>query len=135
MAEAELRMTRPVAAAIVTSELGVLIGRRADGTPPWAFPAGKIEPGESPEHAAVREVIEETGLGVLATGILGRRVHPRTGRALVYMSATPVSGTAVSVTAPDELAEVRWASLTEADKLLRGMFGLVRDYLTRMLGT
>jgi NADH pyrophosphatase NudC (nudix superfamily) len=82
-----------------------------------------------------REVIEETGLGVLATGILGRRVHPRTGRTLVYMSATPVSGTAVSVTAPDELAEVRWASLTEADKLLRGMFGLVRDYVTRMLGT
>ena len=27
----------------------------------WEFPAGKIEPGESPEEAAWRETIEETG--------------------------------------------------------------------------
>jgi 8-oxo-dGTP pyrophosphatase MutT (NUDIX family) len=51
-----------VAAAIVTSHLGVLVGRRRDGTPPWTFPAGKVERGESREDAAVREAWEETGL-------------------------------------------------------------------------
>jgi hypothetical protein len=36
---------QPVVAAIVTSELGVLIGRRNDGKPPWTFIEGEIEPG------------------------------------------------------------------------------------------
>lgn len=30
----------------------------------WAMPGGKIEPGESPDEAARREVLEETGLTV-----------------------------------------------------------------------
>ena len=103
--------TMLVAVAIVTSALGVLIGRRTDGTPPWTFPSGKIEPGESPSAAAVREVMEETGLAARAVGILGQRVHPKTGRTLVYVAAEPVHRTAVGVAAPAELAEIWWATL------------------------
>lgn len=33
-------------------------------TPTWAVPGGSIEPGETPEQAAKREVKEETGLDV-----------------------------------------------------------------------
>jgi 8-oxo-dGTP pyrophosphatase MutT (NUDIX family) len=133
MAEPGLGARHPVAVAIVTSELGVLVGRRADGSPPWTFPGGKLEPGESAEHAAVREVEEETGLLVRATGFIGQRLHPDTRRTLVYVAAEPVNGTAVFVAAEDELADVRWASLREADELLPGMFGPVRDYLARVL--
>jgi hypothetical protein len=32
---------KPVVVAVVTSPLGVLIGRRADGHPPWTFIGGK----------------------------------------------------------------------------------------------
>lgn len=46
---------QPVVAAIVTSEHGVLVGRRNDGKPPWTFIAGEIEPGESPADAGIRE--------------------------------------------------------------------------------
>lgn len=37
----------------------------------WVTPGGLIEPGEQPAAAAVRETMEETGLEVQVTGILG----------------------------------------------------------------
>jgi 8-oxo-dGTP pyrophosphatase MutT (NUDIX family)/predicted DNA-binding protein (UPF0251 family) len=124
----------PVVAAIVTSHAGVLIARRNDGIPPWTFIAGKIEPGESPADAAVREVKEETGLRIRAGGIIGRRVHPKTGRTMVYMAARPTHGTDVFIGDPEELAEVRWVSLAEADELMsNAIFEPVHDHLAKTL--
>jgi 8-oxo-dGTP pyrophosphatase MutT (NUDIX family) len=124
----------PVVAAIVTSHAGVLIGRRNDGKPPWTFIAGKIEQGESPADAAVREVKEEAGLRIRAGGVIGRRVHPRTGRTMVYMAARPTHGTDAFVGDPEELAEVRWVSLAEADELMEGqIFEPVRQHLMQTL--
>jgi excisionase family DNA binding protein len=122
---------QPVVAAIVTSEHGVLVGRRNDGKPPWTFIAGEIEPGESPADAGIREVKEETGLLVAAGPEIGRRVHPATGRTMIYMAARPTHGTDIFVGDRDELAEVRWVSLAEADKLMQpyGMFGPVREHI------
>lgn len=126
---------RPVAAAIVVSARGVLAGRRNDGKPPWTFIAGEVEPGETASFAAVREVKEETGLEVRETGEIGRRVHPATGRTMIYVGAAPVRPGALDVFVGDtrELAEVRWLSLAEADELLPGMFGPVRAYLAAAL--
>jgi len=129
------RLNQPVVAAIVTSGQGVLIGRRNDRTPPWTFIAGEVEPGERPEDAAVREVKEETGLEVRAGQIVGERDHPATGRHMIYMAAEPTRGTEVFVGDEAELAEVRWVSLAEADELLPGMFGPVREYLAATIGT
>jgi 8-oxo-dGTP pyrophosphatase MutT (NUDIX family)/predicted DNA-binding protein (UPF0251 family) len=124
----------PVVAAIVTSHAGVLIARRNDGKPPWTFIAGEIEPGESPADAAIREVKEETGLRIRAGGVIGRRVHPRTGRTMVYMAARPTHGTDVFVGDPEELAEVRWVTPDQADELMGGaIYEPVRAYLRRTL--
>ena len=57
-----------VALAVVTYRLGVLVGRRRDGNPLWTFAGGKIEPGESPEDAAVHDTLDATGLRVRVTG-------------------------------------------------------------------
>lgn len=131
---ANLPEPRPVVAAVVTSSLGVLVGKRNDNSPPWTFIAGEIEAGESPAQAAEREVMEETGLRVIAAKVIGRRVHPRSGRLMVYISATPADGTNVSVGDPDELAEVRWVSLAEADELMSGaIYEPVKAHLRRTL--
>lgn len=39
-----------------------LIGRRRDGQTVWGLPKGHVEPGEGLREAAVREVLEETGI-------------------------------------------------------------------------
>ena len=126
---------QPVAAAIVTSSRGVLAGRRNDGKPPWTFIAGEVEPGETAPFAAGREVKEETGLEVEPGEEIGRRVHPKTGRTMIYVAARPVrpDDLDVFVGDTDELAEVRWVSVAEADDLLPGMFEPVREYLAREL--
>ncbi|MEQ4300806.1 NUDIX hydrolase [Plantactinospora sp. B6F1] len=127
---------RPVVAAIVTSNLGVLVGRRNDGKPPWTFIAGEIEPGESAADAVVREVKEETGLLVRAAEReIGRRVHPKTGRTMIYLACSPVNKTDILVGNEEELAEVRWVGLQEAEELLPGLYEPVLLHLAHELGS
>jgi len=57
----------PIAIAVVEHEGSFLVGQRPAGVPLaglWEFPGGKIEPGETPEAAAVRECLEEAGVCV-----------------------------------------------------------------------
>ena len=50
---------------------GVLLIERRNPPHGWALPGGFIDYGESAEQAAVREALEETGLAVRLTGLLG----------------------------------------------------------------
>ena len=133
---AEDGVDRPIATAIVTSELGVLVGQRVDGNPPWTFISGEIEPGESPADAAKREVKEETTMEVEIGDLIGERTHPKTGRRMFYLAAIPTQSYEIFVGDPAELAAVRWVSLAEADELMKvyGMFDKVREHLARELG-
>lgn len=129
----------PVAAAIVTSKLGVLVERRHDGRPLWTFPAGEIEPGEAPIDTAIRETKEECGLVIVVSHIIGERDHPKTGAHMYYLAARPYNGTDVHNGDENELAEVRWVGLTEAEELLRwrqpgGLFEPVHEHLVTVLG-
>jgi 8-oxo-dGTP diphosphatase len=54
-----------VGVGVVVRDAGgrVLVGRRlAEPGRPWAVPGGKLDPGETVELCAVRELAEETGL-------------------------------------------------------------------------
>src|SRR3546814_1077267 len=56
-----------MAAAITDARGRVLLARRTEGRDLaglWEFPGGKREPGETPEHALVRELREELGIEV-----------------------------------------------------------------------
>lgn len=74
----------PKVAAAVLIEKGseVLLVRRAVNPERgrWSLPAGYVDAGEDPAHAAVRECLEETGLQVKITGLLdvfAGQDHPR----------------------------------------------------------
>lgn len=64
--EPSVRTLLPVvAAALLDGERRVLVQRRPEGKSfagLWEFPGGKVESGESPEHALVRELAEELGI-------------------------------------------------------------------------
>ena len=70
----------PVALAMITDVEGkILLARRNDPSIPdahdlWEFVGGKVEFGETPEEALVREVREETGLDVKIEKLLPK-VH------------------------------------------------------------
>src|SRR6478735_1015924 len=81
----------------------------------WEFPGGKVEPGEEPRAALVREIDEELGLQISAGDLLGSGSAPVGGRVVeldVY-AATILSGTLVLL----EHAQVSWATSEELSEL------------------
>jgi 8-oxo-dGTP diphosphatase len=67
-----------IAIAVVEHENQFLIGQRPPGVPLpglWEFPGGKVEPGESPADAAIRETLEEAGLRITIEGRYPELVH------------------------------------------------------------
>lgn len=126
-----------IVAAIITGEQGVLMvcRRKQEGDLLWQFPAGGTEAGETPEQTAVRETLEETGIDVAADHVIGDRVHPATGRHMVYVACTPTNGTAAYVADEDELCEVGWYRYDQLGELLpHGMFEPVDIYLKETIG-
>ena len=85
----------------------------------WSLPKGKLEPGESFEDAARREIEEETGVRVeLGAALPTTNYVDRHGRPKVvhYWRMTPVGETAWQPS--DEVDETRWITVAEAGTLL-----------------
>ncbi len=76
----------------------------------WEFPGGKVEAGESPEDALVREIREELGCVIRPLGILGREYSQDKKIVLDVYLARLASGTPVA----REHEELRWVDMAEA---------------------
>lgn len=78
------------AAALVDGSGRVLLAERPPGKPLpglWEFPGGKIDTGETPETALVRELAEELAIGVVADDLqpLAFASHPLAAGHLVLL--------------------------------------------------
>ncbi|HET7172895.1 MAG TPA: NUDIX domain-containing protein [Nocardioidaceae bacterium] len=107
--------------AVIRDAAGRLLMVRR-GHPPsegsWSIPGGRVEPGESLEHAVRREVTEETGLAVEVGRVAGRADIPGAGSSTYDVTdffCTAANG--AEVTAGDDAAEVRWVTRAEIDAL------------------
>src|SRR5215471_12269213 len=77
-----------VSAGVVIEHGRVLLTQRKAGTHlagAWEFPGGKVEPGEDPRDALVRELAEELGIDVTSGEILDVTFHRYPERAVLLL--------------------------------------------------
>jgi 8-oxo-dGTP diphosphatase len=105
-----------VAAVLVEPGRGVLLSRRKAGSHlagSWEFPGGKVEIGEDPRAALVRELAEELGIEAIVGDPVEITFHayPERSVLLLFFEATrtPSSPEPRAL----DVAEVRWAAAHE----------------------
>ena len=105
-----------VMGAAIVHEGRVLAARRTSPAAVaggWEFPGGKVEHGEHPEQAIVREVAEELGCRIEVTGHLAGEVPIRAGYVLKVALAALADGEPVP--RESEHDAVRWLGPEELD--------------------
>ena len=87
----------------------------------WAFPKGKLDPGEHRTAAALREVLEETGVAIRLGRPLADQRYETGGRmkTVHYWVARPVGEHDVAgYQVNDEIDALRWVPVAEAERML-----------------
>lgn len=130
-------MTQAASAVVLHPSGSILLIRR--GKPPrrgeWTLPGGKAEPGETLEACCVREVREETGLGVVVTETLGTVTLHADGYSydITEFLARPVDEHA-PLTAGDDAMDVCWVppERLPAMRVRQEVCDVVQDALERV---
>lgn len=120
--------------AIIRNEKGeVLVGelkeekRESFGRIQYVFPGGKVEEGEGPEEAVVREVKEETGLAVKVIELIASRIHPVTNKSMSYYRCEIISEKINEI--DGELARIIWVPIVELKSYMPTLYNKISEYL------
>ena len=121
---------RIAAAIVIRSDRKILLVRKR-GSAFFMQPGGKVEGGETPRQALVRELHEELGLDVDSADLafLGRFAAPAANEpgATVKAELFRLDGVAGAVAAEAEIAEIAWVDPTDTGD--RVLAPLTRDHV------
>jgi ADP-ribose pyrophosphatase YjhB (NUDIX family) len=105
------------ALACIAQGDSILLVRQNYGKRYWSLPGGSLEPGESVDQAAMREVKEETGLDVRLTRLVGVYSKPDQAALAVCFEAEVLGGSIDEAT--DEVVECRYFSADDLPQPIR----------------
>jgi 8-oxo-dGTP diphosphatase len=107
-------LTSAVAAVIVDPAGRVLLCQQSQGHRLWGLPGGKIRNGESPLHAVVRDVLEETGAEIEVVDLVGiyhltsNGSGPQLPDVLMYGFRGRVISGDIAVNSPGRICRLAW---------------------------
>jgi len=104
---------RDSAFAIILHSRHVLLVKARDKSN-WQLPGGRLEPGETPAQAVIREVREETGLHARVGRLTGR--YRREDGSVVRVYAVRARGKLAG--AREEILEQRWVRVRDAKEMV-----------------
>jgi 8-oxo-dGTP diphosphatase len=115
---------RPATAVALFNTRGELLLLHRRDNDKWTMPGGTLDFGESLTHCAIREVLEETGLHIRITGLIGTYTDPHiliaysdgeVRQEFTFVYAAEVESGELKI--DDESKEVSWVPLMSAVEL------------------
>lgn len=114
----ELAILKLAGCVIVQDDKILLLHRNTPKREHWEIPGGKIDEGEDPETAAIREVIEELGIEVVIQKLLGEKGFAEDDYTLHYTwyLAKITSGDA-TIMEPETFEDLSYFSIDDMQKI------------------
>ncbi|MBO1199230.1 NUDIX hydrolase [Staphylococcus simiae] len=119
--------------ALITNSHGeVLLVLNSDNNE-WSLPGGKVEPQETLECALKREVYEETGLSCEVGDVVSineaQSSHYQLHTLFIMFKAT-ITNTEIATQKMEEIKDVQWFTIRQADQLLTYYEHSLHQFLT-----
>ncbi|WP_226530685.1 NUDIX hydrolase [Metabacillus niabensis] len=99
----------------------LMVKNKGDTFSYYTLPGGAVEPEETLEEAAIREVKEETGLDVEINGVfsVGEAFFEERGHhAIFFTFRGKIIGGEIKISMPDEIEEITWMDSQEAEEYI-----------------
>ena len=106
-------------AAAVVADHKLLIVQEKNGihAGKWGLPKGYVDEAELPEHAAIRELKEETGLNGEVLRILGIRTRVKTEKTAVFICYLVEATDYKTARCEKEISDIKWVKSTQIDEI------------------